>query len=162
MVREAHGRSLRSEIYRKTLDALMKLAKEMLDELEECDASVASPWKFQSRHSEVNYEDTLGVKVPRARMTIRRHLGFDKELEGPRDVILEDIGKIKEDMAKIKSRGRDPLARRIGSKFTKKIANKHSMAKFRMPMTIECHEDRDPVEHVGHFETLMETQAQHQ
>ncbi|KAK4844647.1 hypothetical protein QYF36_022667 [Acer negundo] len=68
---------------------------------------------------QVNDEDALDNEIPHRRMTIHRHLGTDKVLEGPHDVIVKDIEKLKYEMAWMKVQ----------------------------------------VEHVEHFETLMETQA---
>ncbi|KAK1564887.1 hypothetical protein Q3G72_013852 [Acer saccharum] len=64
------------------------------------------------RHNMANEEEALDNEIPRRRMTIRRHLGTDKMLEEPHDVMVKDIEKLKQDMERMKMRSRSALARR--------------------------------------------------
>ncbi|KAI9169208.1 hypothetical protein LWI28_008938 [Acer negundo] len=83
----------------------------------------------------------------------------EKELEDPRYVIVKDMERLKEKVAKMRSWNQGALAGQICIKFIERIANKLLTTKFRHPAMVEYHEGQDPVEHVSHFETLMEAQA---
>ncbi|KAK0598937.1 hypothetical protein LWI29_000892 [Acer saccharum] len=80
-------------------------------------------------------------------MMIRRHLGPDKELEGSCNVIMEEVEKLKEDMARMRSQGKGILARLTCSKFIERITNNHFATKFRALTMAEYHEGQDSMKH---------------
>ncbi|KAI9188593.1 hypothetical protein LWI28_024034 [Acer negundo] len=57
-----------------------------------------------SYYKDGEYEGKPSDEVPYRGMTIRRHLGIDKELEGLRDVIVKDMKRLKEEVTKMKAR----------------------------------------------------------
>ncbi|KAK4852021.1 hypothetical protein QYF36_020409 [Acer negundo] len=50
--------------------------------------------RSRGRHNDIKNEKTSGQKVPCGKMMIRRHLVPDKEIEGPCNVIIEDVEKL--------------------------------------------------------------------
>ncbi|KAK1575311.1 hypothetical protein Q3G72_004417 [Acer saccharum] len=80
----------------------MKAPKEKRVNMEVHDASEA-----RRHHARGKYGD----EVPRGGMTIRRHLGPNKELEGPRDMIVQDMERLKEKIAKMKTQNQGALTR---------------------------------------------------
>ncbi|KAK4851233.1 hypothetical protein QYF36_013475 [Acer negundo] len=57
-----------------------------------------------SYYKDGEYEGKPSDEVPYRGMTIHRHLGIDKELEGLRDVIVKDMKRLKEEVTKMKAR----------------------------------------------------------